>query len=156
MELEIRKAKEEDLDEIIGQWKDFMDYHTSFDRFWTRSERGHEKVYTFIRSILNKPDFQVLVATLGQRIIGYQISQIQEHPPILQRTRYCLVNDIAIEKEFRGKGIGSMMFAKVKKWAKSKGVDRMELQVASGNLRAIRFYEKQGMKPYTLHMHLDI
>jgi ribosomal protein S18 acetylase RimI-like enzyme len=155
MEVEIRKATQEDLDGIIDQWKDFMDYHITFDRFWTRSKLGHEKVHHFIRSILKNPDCQVLVATKNKRIIGYQISQIQEHPPVLQRTRYCLVNDIAIDKKFRGKGIGSKMFEKVKKWAKSKGVDRMELQVAAGNLRAIRFYEKQGMKPYTIHMHLD-
>jgi ribosomal protein S18 acetylase RimI-like enzyme len=156
MGTEIRKANESDLNGMIELWKDFMDYHIAFDRFWTRSDHGHESAYNYIKSILDEDNVQVLVASMGNRIIGYQISQILEHPPVLQKTRYCLVNDIAIDDKYRGRGIGSEMFEEVKKWAKQKGVDRMELQVASGNEKAIRFYEKQGMKPYSLHMYLTI
>lgn len=154
--IKIRNANESDLNDIIALWKEFMDYHIVFDHFWTRSEHGHESAYNYINSILHKDNVQVLVACLENQIVGYQISQILDHPPILQKTKYCLVNDIAIHEKYRGSGIGTKMFEKVKLWAKQKEVDRLELQVASGNKKALRFYEKHGMKPYTLHMYLNI
>ena len=152
----IRKATEKDLLDIIILWKDFMDYHIHIDPFWTRSEMGHKIAHDFLKTHLNNNNFHILVSIYNNRVIGYQISQILEHPPVLKKRRYCLINDIAIAEGFRGKGIGTKMFNKARNWAIRKGVDRIELQVASGNNNAIRFYEKLGMKPYTHHMYLDL
>ncbi len=154
--IEIRRATKNDLEEIIILWKDFMDYHMEIDPFWTRSEKGHTLAYDFFGKNLNENNFLILVATKDNRIIGYQISQILEHLPVLKKRRYCLINDIAISEGFRGKGIGTKMFKQARDWAIRKGVDRIELQVASGNSNAIRFYEKLGMKPYSYHMYLDL
>lgn len=60
--------------------------------------------------------------------------------------RVWLLNDFFIAEEFRGNGIGTKLFAKVKKFTlltKSKGI---ELSVEHSNKKAWVFWEKQGFK----------
>ncbi len=154
--IKIRKAKTDDIPDILEIWKDFMDYHKPFDPFWSRKENAPELVGKFIKTILKNEKSLVLVAEYDKKIIGYQIAQLMEHPPILEKYKYCLINDIAVVEEFRGQGIGKLFFIEAVSWSKNKGIDRIELQVAAGNKRAIHFYEKLGLKPYTFHMYLNL
>jgi ribosomal protein S18 acetylase RimI-like enzyme len=57
-----------------------------------------------------------------------------------------VLNDFYISEEFRFRGVGKQLFAKVKEFTlltKSKGI---ELSVEHTNEKAWRFWEKQGFK----------
>lgn len=153
--INIRKATLDDVPQIIEIWKDFMDYHRPMDSFWTRTKDAHKKVTSYIRSNLSNKDYLIIVAEDGKRLIGYQIAQVMEHPPILERVRHCLINDIAIIEPYRRKGIGRKMFNEARMWSRENNIDRIELQVVANNNKAIKFYEKLGLKSYLIRMYLD-
>ncbi len=51
---------------------------------------------------------------------------------------------IGIREEYRGKGIGGMLMEKAEKYAESRGVRRMELEVFGKNKNAIELYKKRN------------
>ncbi len=52
---------------------------------------------------------------------------------------------IAIDKELRGKGVGSDLMDSVEKRARASGSTRLSLDVSAQNEGARRFYERRGM-----------
>lgn len=66
------------------------------------------------------------------------------------------VDTMAVEEQFRGKGIGTDMFAYAKKLVKDRGCDGLELQVNARNTAAKRMYEKCGFTEKSINMELKV
>ena len=54
--------------------------------------------------------------------------------------------DIRIDKEYRGKGIGSKIIDRCVEWAKSKECTRVKIETQNNNVGACEFYVSQGAK----------
>lgn len=54
------------------------------------------------------------------------------------------IANVSVRLELRGKGIGTRLMAEAEKVAKERGARRMELEVFSRNVNAIKLYEKLG------------
>ncbi|MBA3263808.1 MAG: GNAT family N-acetyltransferase [Thermoleophilaceae bacterium] len=50
----------------------------------------------------------------------------------------------------RGRGIGSVLFERMYDQLRGLGVHEVEVAVISKNAAALRFYERQGMVPFTV------
>ncbi len=79
------------------------------------------------------------IALDGNKIIG----STQLSPG---RRRFAHTSEFAISvlKDYWGKGIAQKLFDKSLLWAKENGVRKINLEVRDDNLRAIRFYERNG------------
>ena len=73
---------------------------------------------------------------------------------VTMRTKTCMVEkctaymeDLCVEKEHRGKGIGKSLFYKALEFSRQRGAERLDLMVWAFNEDAMRFYESLGMKP---------
>jgi ribosomal protein S18 acetylase RimI-like enzyme len=55
------------------------------------------------------------------------------------------VQGIAIEPEYRGAGIGSLLMRDLEGCAKTNGSSRLSLDVSAKNSDAMRFYKRLGM-----------
>lgn len=53
-----------------------------------------------------------------------------------------------LEPEVRRGGVGQRLFAELRAWAETQGVNRIELQFIDGNQTAERFWKKMGFRPY--------
>ncbi len=54
------------------------------------------------------------------------------------------LEDLVVEKAYRGKGLGMALYRKVMEYAQEQGVKRIEWAVLDWNEPAIRFYKKTG------------
>lgn len=54
------------------------------------------------------------------------------------------LEDLIVEKDFRGKGLGMALYKKVMEFAKTEKVKRIEWVVLDWNSSAIEFYKKTG------------
>lgn len=60
----------------------------------------------------------------------------------------CLyVEDVYVEPQHRGSGLGRLIFADLARRALAEGCDRMEWSVLDWNAPAIRFYDRIGSSP---------
>lgn len=100
----------------------------------------------------------LLVAEVGGDIVGFLAATVREAPPfpafVQRQTVY--VEMVAVSESIRGRGIGSYMMQRTIDWARSQGIGELELNVFDFNDRAIRFYERLGMKSKSRRMSLPL
>ncbi len=60
-------------------------------------------------------------------------------------TNYAPRQAIAVDKELRGDGVGSVLMDSFEKRARDSGSTRLSLDVSAKNEDARRFYERRGM-----------
>jgi len=56
------------------------------------------------------------------------------------------VEDVVMDPDFRGKGIGTTLLERAEEWAVSKGITRLQLLADRDNAKALVFYESRGWK----------
>jgi ribosomal-protein-alanine N-acetyltransferase len=78
------------------------------------------------------------VATETDELVGFAAVQL-----ILN---VCDLESIFVAESRRGQGVGRDLFEAAKAWARGHRAGRMQLEVRSGNLAAIRFYEQAGLR----------
>ncbi|MBO9671592.1 MAG: GNAT family N-acetyltransferase [Sphingobium sp.] len=64
------------------------------------------------------------------------------------------LHDLAVDPDFRGRGIGRALFAAVESEARSLGAAKVTLEVLSGNERAKGLYRSLGYGDYVLDPHM--
>lgn len=79
-----------------------------------------------------------LVAKLKQKIVA--CGGVKE----LSKTNG-LIKRFYVAKEFRGKGLAELMLEKIKKFAKREGYKTLVLDIFKNNIRAKKFFQKQGL-----------
>lgn len=136
--IRIGKIKEED----INKARIFCE--SIFDEF------GWDKSFAYglenLKKEFGREREAFFLAKKGQKVVGSAgLKELSEKTSLMKRF-YAAQN-------FRGKGLAKIIFSRLKKFAKEKGYQEILLDVHKVNLRAKRFYEKQGFvlfspKPY--------
>jgi ribosomal-protein-alanine N-acetyltransferase len=122
-EVQIRKATEADLRDIVRVWKrniktintssDIADLYHSFERYF-------------------------FVATLMDSVIGFVGGAI--------RRGHGHISGLAVDKGYRMKGIGRRLLKTLDHEFLASGFDKVTLEVRKSNWDVIRFYKKLGYK----------
>ena len=136
MGLHIKKARLENIPQIIALLHEFAEYENLLDACEITEERlrialfGEGKVA------------EALVAFDDDVPIGYAIFYPNFSTFRGQRGFY--LEDIFITKEFRAKGVGEAMIKYLAKDAKERGFERIDFLVLDWNTPAVNFYKKLG------------
>ncbi len=98
-------------------------------------------------SYINDPDKGVFFAWLGDKVIG----QIR-----LRRfwNGYAYIDDISVEPDYRGEGIGRALIEHAIAWAKEKGFPGLMLETQDNNVAACRLYARCGFELRGFDTHL--
>ena len=146
--MEIRFAKPEDtmgilrLLEQIGR----LHYNLRPDMFQEHAQKyGASQVLARLANAAT-PTF---VAVDGENVLGYSFCEIKvfsEHP-VMADHKELFLEDLCVEENARGQGIGKALYNYVCQYAKAQGCHNLTLHVWSDNAGAVGFYEKMGMKP---------
>jgi len=100
-----------------------------------------------LRSLLADPaNTPIFVATLDGVAVGYCfcIRQVQTAAS-MQKIVTLYVDDLCVDKAFRGRGIGRLLYQHTVAYAKQEGYYNLTLNVWACNPSAMRFYEKCGL-----------
>ena len=118
----IRPATEKDLREVYRIEKaSFPDYYP----------------YGLLLTYLHIARDLFLVALLNDIIVGYVIG-------VIRRNRIGHVVNIAVDSQFRRKGIGTELMKKLIELFKNREVELVRLEVRISNIPARKLYEKLG------------
>jgi GNAT superfamily N-acetyltransferase len=60
------------------------------------------------------------------------------------RTDLAILWDLRVAPEARGQGVGHALFGAAEEWARARGCRQLEIETQNVNLRACRFYARQG------------
>lgn len=140
--IDIRSARPDDAEALLNHLKTVLAEDTVM--IPKRPEDvtlSVEQEYTFLTEFLAHPQNLFLVACAHQQIIG-NLDYHNLKRPALAHTA---VLGMAIQADWRGKGVGSLLMQAGLDWAiANPKLKRLELFVYAENLPAIALYQKFG------------
>jgi GNAT superfamily N-acetyltransferase len=111
-------------------------------------ENEPEAVEVTVENLINSgfkkiPAFKVYVAEKEERIVGMALFYERYST---WKGKAIHLEDLIVEEEFRGKGIGNALYTEVLKYAYKNNFKRVAWEVLDWNTPAIDFYESTGAK----------
>lgn len=96
----------------------------------------------------------VFVAEKDGRILGYAfcIHQQYTHSSNMMDVKTLYIDDLCVDESARGVQVGSCLYEFVLQYAREHKYYNVTLNVWAGNDRALKFYEKLGLKIQKLGM----
>lgn len=116
---------------------------------WPISEQGKKYFKTLIE------DAYVIVATLNDEIVGYLAGSINEKGSY-EEIQYGEVNNMFINSEYRGYGIGKLLINDFKKYCISNGIKDLIVTASAKNINAIEFYRRNGFNDFNISLTMNI
>ena len=150
--MEIRAVQPEEINTIVDMWVDFVDDQYQYDDFFIRNPEGKINLKNKLHHYVKDDDYLLIGAIKDNKIAGYVLAQVSEHPPFFETSKFCNIRHVFLKPEYRNKKYGTKLMQYTIEWAKEKGVERAELLVAAKNEDAIRFYRNLGFNDFCLVM----
>ncbi len=95
-----------------------------------------------IEELIESPYHDILIAADEGKVVGMVIVSVV----LATLDRNVYMEDLVVDSECRGKGVGGMLLEAVKDWGRSKGCRRLEFTSSNrdGKAGARGFYESHG------------
>ena len=135
--VEIRPARPQDAATYLAMWREVVAEH----RF-VRTEEVTTTLRQF-RKQFREPvtaDKARLMALAGGRVVGALFIERMSHPV----NRHVATLGMAIERRWRGRGIGTALMDAALRWARWAPVEKLTLEVYPTNEEAVALYRKFG------------
>ena len=100
---------------------------------------------------------ELYVAKVGRRVVGYAQTCIRVHDlPELAKRKVFYLNQLCVDEELRGHGIGTQMMEELRILAKAFGCTDLQLNVYPQNDAAVSFYQKCGFMIQNINMQRKV
>ncbi len=147
MQIKVRRAEKKDIGRLLELLSEVLELHASFrpDIFIKGTTKYTEKE---LESIIFDDEKPVFVALDDEaKVLGYAFCEIKKQPfsTTMKDFTTLYIDDLCVDKNCRGLGVGKTLFKHVVSFAKEKGFYDVTLNVWEGNDNAKFFYEKMGM-----------
>jgi putative acetyltransferase len=134
----VRPARPKDARSFLEMWRTVV-----AEKKFVRSETVSRSVAYYRRHYFRRSwtdDQASLVAVHGDRVIGH-LNVAREEGPM---TRHVASLGMAVDPDWRGRGVGSALMTEVIRWAREMGVEKLALSVYPHNEAALALYRKFG------------
>lgn len=129
----IRRANLNDIRSLINLLRILFSIETDFTIDESKQRSG-------LAMMLDDHDNRcIMVADLNQRIVG--MCTAQTLVSTAEGGTVALIEDLVVEKDSRGQGIGTKLLLSIENWAIAKGAKRLELLADRNNIPALVFYK---------------
>ena len=145
-ELKITKAKQPDSNEIgkIAYQVALLHYQNAPDEFKKPTLKDQTE---YIKKSIDDKDVLVLKAVLDKKIVGYVVVYFNTLPKkYFQSNKRAFIGSIAVDENYRGKGIGTALLKAAETATKKKKISVIEINVYTFNSNAEKLYDKLGYK----------
>lgn len=153
----IRFAKENELVRVNELRKQVNDLHVEgkpevFKAGFNDELRDH------VYDIWNDPEQEIVVADSDGIICGFAVLHhiVKPATPFMYERDFMDVDEFCVDKEYRRQGVASEIITFIRKYAKEKGFNRIELNMWEFNQDALAFYEAVGFKTYRRYLEMKV
>lgn len=157
-ELLIRPAASADMPAVGRLGALLMREHYDFDpqRFIAPVPHTEEGYASFLGKQLARPDVIVLVAEQQGGVLGYAFATVEGFDYMALRGPAGVLQDIVVDPEHRGKGIGRMLLDAVIAALAGRGAPRVVLSTAEKNETAQRLFARAGFRRTMIEMTREL
>lgn len=142
----IRRAVEGDLERLNELLNQVLHVHheARSDLFKDNSKKYDDNT---LLSLINDDNNPIFVYCLENKVVGYAFCQLYDYQKhmIFQPIKGIYIDDLCVDKAYRGKHIGKQLYEYVLAYAKNMGCYNVTLNVWYDNTSALHFYESLGL-----------
>ena len=147
----VRPGRRDDALEVARLWIRSAEEHSLYDLVYAPAPDAEKIMRRFLADLCMDSYSCLFVAEADKEMIGFLSGELREGSPAFKPKTWATVEDIYVAPDYRNLGIGHALLKECQKWAKKKGADGVSLQVATGNVRARRFYEALGFREVSVY-----
>lgn len=136
--LVIRRAKKDDIIILVDLLTNLFSIETDFSIDKQKQQKG------LLLMLEQTEKSCILVAECGERVVGMCTGQLLVSTA--EGGLKVIIEDVVVERDNRGLGIGSVLLLEIEKWAINSGATRMDLLADKHNQKALNFYDNQKWK----------
>jgi len=154
--IELVRAQEHHVSDICKLWWEFMLFHEDIDPWFTPREGsipGFQEHH--LGRFMQSENGLVLVALENGKVVGYSLSEVQGPSPSMKQEKWGYIDQVVVTASYRRTGVGQKMLVELLTWLKSKGVNRVELEVTAQNAIGYAFWRKHGFQDYMHRLYLE-
>lgn len=140
-DFDIRVARQGDIDEMISLLQYLFSHEDDFQFIPENCHKG-------LAMLIDDEHSQVLVAERDDSVIG--MCSGQQNVSTAMGGKSLLVEDVVVNAQEQGMGIGTALLNNLAEWARSQGCKRMQLLADETNKKALAFYRSQRWSPTQL------
>lgn len=130
-----RGAEPRDAPRLVALIGELFALETAFAVDPARQEKG-------LRALLVSPSAHILVADANDDVVG--MCTVQLTVSTAEGGPSGLIEDVVVDRAWRGKGIGRALLDQAEAWARSQGASRVQLLADQRNTPALEFYAGRG------------
>lgn len=153
MDIEIREARSPDVEPLYALWKEMQESHDVYDEIFYMLDEDLKKndVIKHLESEIRNGYSIMLLAVLGDEIIGFIQGKFSKRPPIYHFKKVIRVEMVGVSGIHRGKGVGTALFKALEEEALEDDM-YLSLSVDVDN-PAVKLYERLGFNGRQLGMY---
>ncbi len=146
-ELTIQRAQKEDIPGLISLLLQVNNVHHAIRPDLFLENRTKYEAQT-LEEMLLQEELPIFVAKDPDGLVrGYLFAQLRERSgPNLTGGRSFYIDDLCVDADARGTGIGHALLAYATEFAEKTGCREILLNVWEGNDSALRFYQNSGFR----------
>lgn len=151
----VRAAGPSDVESVVELWWQLMSEHEFRDPdYWglLAEPEAKARYQEYLERNLNDPDHVMLVAEVEGKVAGFVHGRPLERPAIFRASGVARVDEVAVDRRFRGVGLGRSMMQSLFGVFQSRGYRTMELMVDAENPPAQALYKSLGFYPRQFHL----
>ncbi|HDX8345304.1 TPA: GNAT family N-acetyltransferase [Aeromonas dhakensis] len=144
--LEIRKAREQDIEAILELNRQIGEIHFAQAPQVFCPPSPEERAFLLAAIVAEGRLF--CVAEQEGAVAGFLTARIDinETIPFLSKEPICRIGTLVVDEGQRSRGIGKALIAHCDEWGKAQGASQLRLEVMAFNERAKALYERLGFK----------
>jgi ribosomal protein S18 acetylase RimI-like enzyme len=134
MAVQFRRATPDDLEALIGLLNLLFSLEADFEPNPAKQRDG-------LTLMLERAEERcVMIAEESGAVIGMGTAQLLVSTA--EGGMVALIEDLVVQSEYRGRGIGKRLLSSIESWALAKGARRLELLADRNNHLALGFYDQ--------------
>ncbi|MDO4866745.1 MAG: GNAT family N-acetyltransferase [Clostridia bacterium] len=157
MSIVVRPARREELARVNELRRQVNDLHVEGRPRHFKPGFGPE-LQAHVYDQLESDRFDVLVALADGEIAGFATVQFVRRPegPYTLPLDFYHVEEFGVDAAFRRRGVATALVEYMKRDARERGFNRLDLDVWAFNDDALAFYEAVGFQTYRRYMELNL
>ena len=156
--VQIRLAEPKDREGIHVLCRQTDEHHLGLLPDVFRAFEGPSRSEDYFAKFTPEKRGAFFVAEANGALVGFLAIRDMEYPslPMFQGRDHALIEELIIDLECRGLGIGSCLIETARQWAAEQGYESMQANVWSANRRARAFYIREGFESVTEKLELKV
>ena len=112
-----------------------------------------EPFASFVKERLKDENMLLALVLVDEVPVGYGLAfDVAEHPFMPEWTRAGYITQFLVSRNYRQHGVGKLLMDYINDWFRSRGLQKVLLNVDIENEAGLRFWESQGFEPYVMRM----